>query len=219
MGKYSRDKGSRFEREFAKATGGYRVPLSGAMGGEYTGDVKAFGLTFECKVRKDGFKNLYDWIKRVDALAIKADRKKPLIITPMDTYVRSEGKRVALENDIATHKDMIKALKKEIVEYKKKCAHLQSRIDDLEEVLYKQYDPLSYGDRLQKIRTLRDKSVEQVAQRVRVPIDVVHDWENNIGRPTLEELIIIAKFLNTSTRYIELGLIEPGEARTERRGA
>tara|TARA_R100000426_G_scaffold68884_1_gene47927 strand:- start:3849 stop:4154 length:306 start_codon:yes stop_codon:yes gene_type:complete len=97
MSKYARDKGARFEREFAKSIGGYRVPLSGAMGGEYSGDVKGLGMTFECKVRKDGFKKIYEWLnnEHVDALAIKADRKDTLIVMPLETFMDYMRKNIS----------------------------------------------------------------------------------------------------------------------------
>src|SRR5690606_3456849 len=71
-GRRSRRKGSDAEREFAKLIGGERVPLSGAAGGSYTGDVVGLGLKWECKRRKDGFKQLYSWLEGKDALALRA---------------------------------------------------------------------------------------------------------------------------------------------------
>lgn len=95
MGKAQRDKGARREREFAKLVGGERVPLSGAAGGSYTGDVKALGLTWECKTRKNGFKQLYDWLEGKDALAIKADRKEWLAVIPVKKLLQLlEGSNV-----------------------------------------------------------------------------------------------------------------------------
>ena len=73
MGMKSRRKGQRREREFAELIGGKRVPLSGAAGGEYTGDVKGLGLLWEVKARANGFRSLYKWLDRVDALALRAD--------------------------------------------------------------------------------------------------------------------------------------------------
>lgn len=91
MGKRSRDKGSRTEREFAKLIGGQRVPLSGAMTG-YKGDVIGLGMTWECKARKDGFKTLYKWLDgENDALAVKADRKEWLVVMPLDQFKKMVG--------------------------------------------------------------------------------------------------------------------------------
>lgn len=86
MGKSQRDKGLRSEREFAKLIKGERVPLSGAAGGSYTGDVIGMGLTFECKVRADGFKQLYSWLGTNDALAVKADRRPWLVVIPLSKF-------------------------------------------------------------------------------------------------------------------------------------
>lgn len=85
-GRKSKQKGNRTEREFAKLIGGHRVPLSGAIGGAYSGDVRGLGLLWECKARKDGFKQLYKWIDGVDALAVKADRREWLVVIPLDKF-------------------------------------------------------------------------------------------------------------------------------------
>jgi Holliday junction resolvase len=87
MGKAQREKGNRAEREFARLIGGERVPLSGAAGGSYTGDVIGLGLKWECKVRGNGFKQLYGWLKGKDALAIKADRKGWLAVMPIEVLL------------------------------------------------------------------------------------------------------------------------------------
>jgi hypothetical protein len=81
------------EREFAKLVGGERVPLSGAAGGSYTGDVVADGVLFECKARKDGFKQIYQWLEGVDAVALRADRKGWLVVLPLATYMEIRGGR------------------------------------------------------------------------------------------------------------------------------
>ncbi|MCH8346569.1 MAG: helix-turn-helix domain-containing protein [Chloroflexi bacterium] len=85
MGLSQRQKGLRREREFAQLTGGKRVPLSGAAGGEYTGDVKALGMTWEVKARAAGFRELYKWLDGSDALALKADRQEWLVVLPYET--------------------------------------------------------------------------------------------------------------------------------------
>jgi hypothetical protein len=84
MGKSQRDKGSRREREFAALVNGERVPLSGACGGSYTGDVVGLGMLWEVKARKDGFAMLYRWLEGNDALALKADRKPWLCVLPLE---------------------------------------------------------------------------------------------------------------------------------------
>jgi len=91
MGKASRDKGGRGEREFAALIGGERVPLSGAAGGSYTGDVKGLGRKWEVKRRADGFKQLYKWLDGADALAVRADRKEWLVVMPLETLLEMLG--------------------------------------------------------------------------------------------------------------------------------
>ena len=81
MGKSQRDKGARCEREIAKLLGAERVPLSGACGGRYSGDLDHGYLgRGEVKVRGNGFKQLYDWLGENDFLCVKADRKPWLVV-------------------------------------------------------------------------------------------------------------------------------------------
>lgn len=89
MGKCSRDKGARFEREIVHilqdhGRAGERVPLSGAAGGSYTQDVSVPVLgddwLLQCKVKSRDFIRLYQWLDGADALVIKADRKRPLVV-------------------------------------------------------------------------------------------------------------------------------------------
>ena len=98
MGKSQRDKGARAEREFAKLTNGKRVPLSGAMEG-YGNDVIAYGLEFEVKRKKNGFKQLYDWIEDTrenpDAVALRTDGKQWVVcmtLTKFDELMKERGK-------------------------------------------------------------------------------------------------------------------------------
>ena len=97
MGKRQRDKGARFERECVnalKAQGldACRVPLSGAMGGQFAGDVliplNGQDLQFECKSRAGGFKQIYDWLLFNNGLFLKADRKPILVVQTLDEWVR-----------------------------------------------------------------------------------------------------------------------------------
>lgn len=85
-GKASRDKGFRTEREFVKLYGGERVPLSGAAGGSFTGDVVdvAYIGRGEIKRREQGFKQLYKWLADNDFVAFRADRAEWLVCLKMD---------------------------------------------------------------------------------------------------------------------------------------
>ena len=89
MGKASKDKGNRREREFARLIGGRRTPLSGAVEG-YKNDVEGLGWEWEVKARKDGFKTLYNWLlsdSHPDALALKADRKPWLVVMTLEKFL------------------------------------------------------------------------------------------------------------------------------------
>ncbi len=63
-GKAAKRKGYRAERQVAADLGGERVPLSGALGGQLSGDVvDKLGMTVEVKQRADGFKALYGYLE------------------------------------------------------------------------------------------------------------------------------------------------------------
>lgn len=99
-GRRSRNKGNRRERELVEVIKdcGYeaeRVPLSGAAGGSFGGDVIAnFGgddWKLECKARAEGWKQLYSWLDGVDAVALKADRKEWLVVMPLWQWLELMG--------------------------------------------------------------------------------------------------------------------------------
>jgi hypothetical protein len=91
-GRRSRRKGARTERSIvnalqAKSIAAVRVPLSGAAGGRFTGDIvlplMGGDLCVEVKARADGFRELYCWLNGRDVLIVKADRQEPLVIAPL----------------------------------------------------------------------------------------------------------------------------------------
>ena len=91
-GKASRAKGDRVEREIVRRLQDHgfaaeRVPLSGAAGGKYIGDlsVPLLGIdrTVEVKTRSNGFRQLYDWLAERDFLIVRADRLQPLVVIPL----------------------------------------------------------------------------------------------------------------------------------------
>jgi hypothetical protein len=91
-GRRSRDKGARGERQLVHLlqTAGFaaeRVPLSGAAGGRYCGDlsVPLLGVdrTVEAKTRASGFRELYRWLTDRDLLVVRADRREPLVVLPL----------------------------------------------------------------------------------------------------------------------------------------
>ena len=88
-GRRSRSKGVRTERSIVNALQAHglvavRVPLSGAVGGRFAGDIvlPLLGreLCVEVKARAVGFRELYSWLEGRDMLIVKADRCEPLVI-------------------------------------------------------------------------------------------------------------------------------------------
>ncbi len=88
-GRRSRDKGARAERSISNALrangiAAVRVPLSGATGGRFAGDIvlplMGRDLCVEVKARADGFRELYSWLDQRDVLIVKADRQEPLVV-------------------------------------------------------------------------------------------------------------------------------------------
>ena len=88
-GRHSRSKGARTERSIVNALrasgiAAVRVPLSGAAGGRFAGDillpVMGRDLCVEVKARAAGFRELYSWLTNRDVLIVKADRQEPLVV-------------------------------------------------------------------------------------------------------------------------------------------
>lgn len=96
MGKASRDKGARCERECVGVfqDAGFaaeRIPLSGAtwLKGDITAPFLNIDRRIEVKCRSDGFKQIYEWLGEDNyALIIKADRKQPLLVMPLREAAR-----------------------------------------------------------------------------------------------------------------------------------
>lgn len=103
MGKASRDKGARRERQIVDLHRDHgikaeRVPLSGAMRFRNTEktdvDVYARGdeeAPFVCEVKArasgEGFKTLEAWLGEADALFLVRDRAAPMVVVPMDRWL------------------------------------------------------------------------------------------------------------------------------------
>jgi hypothetical protein len=91
-GRKPREKGGRLERHLVKRlqAAGFaceRIPLSGAAGGSFSGDlsIPLLGLdrVAECKARSNGFARLYGWLKKRDLLILRVDRQEPLVVLPL----------------------------------------------------------------------------------------------------------------------------------------
>ena len=75
-GKASKAKGGKAEREVAHILGGERVPLSGMLGGKLSGDVvDAEGRRIEVKVRANGFRQLYSWLRLVPGHGVQTIKR------------------------------------------------------------------------------------------------------------------------------------------------
>lgn len=93
MGNSAKRKGDRIEREIvhlhqAMGVPAQRVPLSGAAGGRFSGDVWIGDLIAEVKCRGngEGFITLERWLGENDLLFLRRDRKTPLVVLPWKTY-------------------------------------------------------------------------------------------------------------------------------------
>lgn len=102
MGKASRDKGARRERQIVDmhreiGVRAERVPLSGAMRFRNTEstdvDVYARGAheaPFVCEVKArasgEGFATIERWLGEADALFLIRDRAKPMVMLPWDRW-------------------------------------------------------------------------------------------------------------------------------------
>ena len=103
----SRVKGSRIEREIVqkhKDVGviAERVPLSGAAGGSYSGDVVINNdLRAEVKARSGGagFQVLERWMGDNDLLFLRKDRSEPMVAMPWSTYEKLIAHLCAHGND------------------------------------------------------------------------------------------------------------------------
>jgi hypothetical protein len=94
LGKASRDKGGRVEREMvnllkAADIHAERVPLSGAAGGQFIGDIVFGDYVAEVKARKEGagFKTIERWLGDNDMLFLRRDRTAPLVVMEWDTFI------------------------------------------------------------------------------------------------------------------------------------
>ncbi len=79
-----------------------RVPLSGATGGRYSGDVDVYvagpdsaPLVTEVKARANGagFVTLERWLGENDLLFLRRDRAEPMVVLPWRTWARIVGRR------------------------------------------------------------------------------------------------------------------------------
>jgi hypothetical protein len=89
MSNPSKRKGSGFELEVVKilqeqGIAAEKVPLSGAAGGSFTGDidcpVRGIDRKLECKRRRRQFSTIFGWLGGNYGLVVRDDRTEPLVI-------------------------------------------------------------------------------------------------------------------------------------------
>lgn len=88
-----KQKGTAFETETARkiqalGINAWRVPLSGALGGKFRGDIQFAGLIAECKRRKKNFSFLYKSLEQdqADCLFVRDDQKETMVVMPWKTF-------------------------------------------------------------------------------------------------------------------------------------
>ena len=96
-GKHSRNKGASYEREIVNQLKEHgvlaeRVPLSGAMKGNYGGDIKlgpVLGYIGECKRSKKSLSRIYKALEQdnADFLFARDDLKETVAIVRMETLL------------------------------------------------------------------------------------------------------------------------------------
>lgn len=108
MGKLSRSKGYRRERQVVQrlrelGLAAERVPLSGATGGDFSGDIifrwSTGDYRAEVKARRGGagWKTVKEWLGAHDALFLIEDREDPLVVIPWSTFKKLIGEPHAPE--------------------------------------------------------------------------------------------------------------------------
>ena len=64
-----------------------RVPLSGACGGTFAGDILIRGRRYEAKIRCNGFLELYKWIDGNHGVILRADRREGLVVLRVADWI------------------------------------------------------------------------------------------------------------------------------------
>jgi hypothetical protein len=68
-----------------------RVPLSGAIGGAWSGDIdlELFDRTHKVQVKaRREFRILHEWLEDAELLLLKGDRQTPLVVMPIELFAK-----------------------------------------------------------------------------------------------------------------------------------
>jgi hypothetical protein len=93
-GRSAKRKGRRVEQELVRLLFELglvcsRVPLSGAAGGNFSGDIQLELLgrvrTVEVKARRE-FRTLHSWLAGRDLVLLKADWQDPIVVLPLSLF-------------------------------------------------------------------------------------------------------------------------------------
>jgi Holliday junction resolvase len=100
-GRSPKRKGTRVERELVHLLCEIglpcaRVPLSGAIGGAWSGDIELELLDrtvkVEVKARRE-FRTLQQWLAKAELLLLKVDRAAPLVVMPINLFAELTRRR------------------------------------------------------------------------------------------------------------------------------
>lgn len=89
----SKRKGNAFETEIvkelaARGVAAKKVPLSGALGGEYSHDLFIGPHSGECKRRARAWSDLFGFLKKgPDFLFCRSDRTETMVVMSLDKFV------------------------------------------------------------------------------------------------------------------------------------
>jgi len=98
----SKRKGGDFEREVVRhlvslGVDAKKMPLSGALGGEYGGDIKLVirrngdwlgDERAECKIRKRAWADIYSWLAGNYCLFIRREKSETLVVMRLADFAR-----------------------------------------------------------------------------------------------------------------------------------
>jgi hypothetical protein len=91
MGRFSRDKGNRVERNLVKTFQRYGIPAIKVSRAYQPGEDLVlwpddWKITVEVKCRARGWPQIQRWLGEGDLLVLAADRQEPMVVMSLDSY-------------------------------------------------------------------------------------------------------------------------------------